>query len=417
MSSAIKNRKFFFLALFILLLGSNNLASQTESALTIRIDPDNAVGSTISEVFDSVTYIPLETTKESIFGKIDQLSITDNYFIILDKNTNCILFFLKDGKFHCKINGGNTTLNFYNTISRFSVDRFAKEIGFLKGIGKIVYYNFDGKKIREEKSTYATVDFYLFPEKKAVYYQYNAEARLFPDSNNYELKFVTAGKVRFGKFPYNMKTAPLQSREIYGIDHSPFHDTGEDSTTLYCRPYSYRVNIITPGSIREAYDFIFPLMNSLPMDFRDQANVYGNRNDYIKNHIGLIYNISNVYRIGDNLFFKLYKNTKTSEANSFIYNFKSGNTIALSHVVSDSFNYFLPVCDLNDSYPEFAIDNFYTTDGTWLYTTHSSAFMFRTKEANVDKKIHYSPMLENYFTKGNKKDNPVIVKVKPKERL
>ncbi|RYE37744.1 MAG: 6-bladed beta-propeller, partial [Sphingobacteriales bacterium] len=78
----------------------------TSDVKTLRVDPSNSFGASASEAFDSATYIPLETTKESIFGKIDKLEVTDKYFIILDENTNSILFFDRQGKFQHKIYGG-----------------------------------------------------------------------------------------------------------------------------------------------------------------------------------------------------------------------------------------------------------------------------------------------------------------------
>src|SRR3954467_7786076 len=75
------------------------ISVDTSHVDTLRIDPLNSFGGSASEVFETANYIPLETTKESLFGSIDQLEVTDQYFIILDQNTNCILFFKKDGKY------------------------------------------------------------------------------------------------------------------------------------------------------------------------------------------------------------------------------------------------------------------------------------------------------------------------------
>lgn len=58
---------------------------------TLHIDPDNAMSGTVSHIFESGRYIPLETTKVSSFGKIYQLKITDKYFIITDLDTRAIL--------------------------------------------------------------------------------------------------------------------------------------------------------------------------------------------------------------------------------------------------------------------------------------------------------------------------------------
>ena len=85
---------------------------------TIRIDPAHARGGTASQIFEKVNFIPLETTKESLFGKIDQLAVTKDYFIILDEQTNSILIFKKNGKFHAKIAGGGTQMG-NNTSNKY----------------------------------------------------------------------------------------------------------------------------------------------------------------------------------------------------------------------------------------------------------------------------------------------------------
>lgn len=71
-------------------------------AITLRLDPLDSSGGTASKIFDEVNCIPLETTKESLFGKIDRLEVIDKCLIILDDNTNSILIFDKKGKFHAK---------------------------------------------------------------------------------------------------------------------------------------------------------------------------------------------------------------------------------------------------------------------------------------------------------------------------
>lgn len=59
----------------------------------IRINPGQAYGGTMQEYFDSIEYIPLETTQESLFGDISQLLVTDTGFVINDSDTKTILFF------------------------------------------------------------------------------------------------------------------------------------------------------------------------------------------------------------------------------------------------------------------------------------------------------------------------------------
>ena len=77
--------------------------SKDESA-TIRIVPSSCqaeVGA--ADLFEEINYVPLETTKKSIFGAIQQLIVTKDHFILSDRETNCIFVFFKNGKFCAKI--------------------------------------------------------------------------------------------------------------------------------------------------------------------------------------------------------------------------------------------------------------------------------------------------------------------------
>src|SRR5690606_10616792 len=97
---------------------------QDEQVMTLRIDPSSAaVGGDETELFDSVRYIILETNKESEFSTISQLEITDDQYIIFDRNLNSILFFNKDGSFHKKITARNKDIPIdFKFIDRFTVD-------------------------------------------------------------------------------------------------------------------------------------------------------------------------------------------------------------------------------------------------------------------------------------------------------
>ncbi|WP_449438730.1 6-bladed beta-propeller [Pedobacter steynii] len=121
--------KFSAILCLIAIVGFGALAQKvipvdTSKMMTLRIDPMNANGGNASEIFESVTYIPLETTKESTFGIIEHLEVTDDRFVILDKNTNCILLFKKDGKFVGKIKGATRKMR----VATFLIMVFGFEI-------------------------------------------------------------------------------------------------------------------------------------------------------------------------------------------------------------------------------------------------------------------------------------------------
>jgi len=391
---------------------------QDEAPVSIRIDPYNAVGSTAGQTFDEVIYTPLETSGESLFGSVDQLVVTDKFFIIKDRNTNCILLFFKDGKFHCKIRGGDVGNNQLNEIHSFSVNRSKNEIAFKRGRDRMLYYDFNGKKLREERAVVGGMTFRFFSRDAIVFLDYNVNKLVLPDSINYELKYTRNNKVYATSFPYNMQSGPLPSGDISYPDHSPFYEIGNDTAVLYWRPYNYGIYMMTPNRVKEIYRFVFPLANSLPDNFVANAAFYGKRWDYISSHPSVIYNASYTYKIGDNLFFKL--NTLDAglrNNDSFIYNLRSGDLISVTHITADSSNYFLPVSDDGIFSVEFARRNFLTSDGAYVYTSYSSLLMFNVRDATKNKNITYSPVLMKYFTQETKKSNPVIVQFKPKENL
>src|SRR3569833_2319900 len=88
-----------YLLVFMLLIMQTMHAQQVEK---LRIDPSQAYGGKVSEYFEQVNYIPLETTKESLFGDINQLAITDSSFVITDMDTRAVLFFTRKGRYITK---------------------------------------------------------------------------------------------------------------------------------------------------------------------------------------------------------------------------------------------------------------------------------------------------------------------------
>ena len=72
----------------------------SQTVQKIRINPDQAYGGPVSDYFENIEYIPLETTKESLFGDVSEMVVTHDSYVIFDWDTKSVLFFKKeDGKF------------------------------------------------------------------------------------------------------------------------------------------------------------------------------------------------------------------------------------------------------------------------------------------------------------------------------
>jgi hypothetical protein len=390
---------FIFYSLFLSTMVA--FAQQPSAGGTLRINPSSAASVMTSQVFDGVDYIPLETTNESLFGAINKLFVTDKYFIILDYDTHCVLLFFKNGKFHCKI-------NFDAHTNGITVNKGRNEIVFNKN-GDLWYYDFNGKKLREGHEKFIGESYY-FSKNRVAYAFYSADEKYYSDTTSHQLFLTNENKVYANFLPYNNKKTTVQSKDIF---YAPaFYDIGSDTAVYFRRPYDYSIYQLTTTRLSKQYSFIFPLANSLPDGFYSDTSLKNKKLLYIQKHTDLIYGIGFPYQTGNNLFFRL--DQWNAKSDSYMYNLNSGNLISIRYTHPDSLTYYLPLTDLNDGV-EFANQNFLACDGKYIYTALSSAIMFKYNDANADKKVQYNAVLKVYFAKRNRKDNPVIVQIKPKE--
>lgn len=388
---------------FVLVCFAQNLPAQPPQK--IRIDPAQASGGPISTFFEEVKYIPLETTKQSLFGQISQLCVTGNYFIILDYDTNSILFFTKEGKFHCRIGMGNIGKDVSPIgVNYFVVNPEQKEISFKINESQRWVYNFDGRKLREETGIMPG-KYYHLPEGKTVFSYYNVRNN--PADSAYELSWVKEGNTYQKGMPYAIKNTVLENSDRINKTTPPFNESGNDSIIYYTRPYDYTVYRLSADSITRPYTFVFPLDVSVPRDFLTSMAYYGKRIDFLRQHPKIIRGLACFFELNGLLFFGL-EQFDWNPDNTFIYDTRTSSLFSLNHIDVDSSNYFLPLR------PSIG---FLSTDGMHLYTTASSLEMFAARDAAAKKKIKYSQELADYFTRGKESNNPVIVQLKPKAKL
>jgi hypothetical protein len=387
------------------------IKTDTSHSVTLHIDPSNAMGGNVADVFEQVNYIPLETTPESLFGRVSQLVVVDNYYIILDQGTNCILIFNKDGKFHAKIKckkeqgGGRGVGDIY-------VNRWTKQILFSEDHHRtLTYCDFDGKQIKVEEQLGKDINptqFYFIGPAKLIqsqgYRDYTGKEPYYKPFFRSRLFYIDGDKVYARGLTY---TEAEGKKEQVGKGIGPLSYFGNDTSLFYSEHYKSTVNIVTPTAIRRAYQFVFPLSMTLPADFTTNPVYDTTSYEYIQKHKEAIFSINNFYKGGDNLLFEAYSHDFDSKNQCLIYNLKSGTLVSVQHITPDDRSYFLPIYG----------GEIYGFDGEYAYTSISSLAMFRVDAENKDKNVKYNPALTNYFTKGTKKDNPVIVQFKVKDKL
>lgn len=375
------------------------------------------MGGTASQIYDSVTIVPLETTKESEFNVISDLYVANSCYIIYDYFRQNILIFNKEGKFQCKIDKiplGKTIKHYY--ITGFTVDRAKKEIitrgDFRKsGMSGPTQYIFDfkGNLLRQESKPF----FYSRPvsvgENKMLY----AAAPLDTIKGKYfnYLLLVKNNRHLYKRMlPYNPQPF-LKNREML---RSGNLNSNYDNA-LFHKHYSNTLYEVDSTGIKNIYPIIFPMKYSLPADFATDSlyNTQAAVNEFLEyEHPYFIFDLENTYRIDDKLLFRtisyalMHHQIKDYD---FLYSLSKDVLYSLDRIEPDSLCYYLPISGSNCKV--------LARDSKHIYMSLPAVDVFNSREANSKRHPEYSPVLQNYFNNQNRKGNPVIVQLKFKENL
>jgi len=387
--------------------------------VTLRIDPQAARGAAVSQIFSEVEFIPLETTKESLFGNINDLKIIEDNYVIFDYDTKAILIFGKDGKYKAKINASNVPVEkddknkveFYGFIAE--QENNTNYIAVFSG-SRIFYFDLKGKLVKKimQKNyinLHKTRDI-KFKDQGAVFRPDFLE-RKGKDSTYYELGIIN-NKDSVGYFPYSIKR---YENDEFWSSGSRFYQSSPNEV-LYLNFYSYDIYKARPTKLSLAYHLIFPAVYSLPNDFATNPVYVKKRGEYFQNNPKVFYCLSNTFLVGNNLFLKMHNyGWDRSTKKALIYNLKTSELTSIQDLEPDSLSSFLPVTDANGDFYDFMNRGFHLFENGYFYTNYSSLAMFTFKEQSEGKTTKYPPNLEAYFKTQNKKSNPIIVKLKPKQ--
>lgn len=395
----------------------------SQNAHTLYFEPNYATGAAQSRIFENINYIPLETTKESLFGRVAQLVVTPEYFVVLDNDTKAIYFFNKSGRFIKKhndkkyeprtiqldkqknalfITSRNKAYNPTQTEIQQMMDNPLDKT--TQKYIKAYYYSLND--VAKENIT--TVNNFeiafarpvIFNTNQWVYSHIYAN-RKWADATDYELKITDGNKIISGYFPYNKQKASL----FYGSPEAiSFYRTLNDNTLLFTRPYNYSIYELTADSASLLYTLILPFENSLPKTFFTQSFETANQlADYKMKNAAYVWGLNNIVSFNNYLFFTL-DSYKSIRERRFMFDKKSNQFYNIDKIAPDSLNTFLPIIGNGIQY----------FDKDYLYTSISSVNMFQAKENNKNRQLTYNTAIENYFTKSKPVANPVIIQLKPK---
>ncbi|WP_285008171.1 6-bladed beta-propeller [Pedobacter faecalis] len=382
---------------------------------TLRIDPQSARGAAVSQIFDEVEFIPLETTKESLFGSIAEFDLTDSCYVIFDYDTRGVFIFNRDGKFQGRINASSLPKeenekepqNFWGFQLRKEGDRSLIQIQsrkyaiFFDTKGKLV------KKVLHKDNKYRGE--YTFSNGDQV--QQGFRDNKTKDSTYYELAVLRDTVPVATYLPFDVKR--YENDQFFG--HGGVYDYRVQDELFFLTYYKTNIYKLTPKKLSLAYRIIFPAANTLPADFLSNPVYKGKRQEYFDANRDAIYALSGTYKFGNNLYFKTHSWGGSREKKfAFVYNLDNADLISLGNLEPDSLSHFLPVNDAGSGW-DFSNRGFHKYDGTYLYTSYSSLAMFSFKEQSAGKNATYPPKLVSYFKSENKKSNPVLIRLKPKK--
>ena len=393
------------LFLFSALIAFNFLLAQ--DVTTLRIDPDLASAGTAAQIFDSILFVPLETTKESLFGKIDQLEVTDSCFVILDYMSRSILLFDRSGAFHARIRTDAEDRYF----SYFTLDRPRNEI--IAAIGnekKYLIYDLNGKLLRTESKPAEVTDFYCFDNHTFVLNLTRPADLSTRDKTGYDLAFSTGyDKIIKKALPYNLRFENFD----YNLTENVFNYSGQPGSCMFALPFNYTVTQLNDTGIIHQYKFIFPASYSLPKNFATDSLYAGARSKYAygtPENRGKYEGIEHVFRVGNYLLFTANYSGRFKNDKNFAYNLTNNDLVSFGRVVGDSTSDFLPLL----SHRSLEEVNMVYKDQ--IFSAIPSVMLFNLKN-NSKNPVKYREPLQKYFANGKRDDNVVMMVMTLKKDL
>ncbi len=159
-----------------------------------------------NDVLDTLSYrfIPLETTDESIFGKIDKVLIDSNRIFVLDTHVAKQAFIFDiEGKFISKLGTKGQGPNEFLNIKGITIDRKEKNIIlFDLGNWKLLYYTYDGDFVKSVKfKTYPGMSVSYIGNGLIATYSHDLKS----NQGNQLLIFNEKGEVVSKKYPLRNK--------------------------------------------------------------------------------------------------------------------------------------------------------------------------------------------------------------------
>jgi hypothetical protein len=200
------------------------------------IDIDKAEKVYASKIFDSIVYVPLETTNIALLGRITKMEIADSLLFLLDSQTHTIWCFDQKGKYINHIHRRGQGPEEYVSIFDFTVDKVNNLIAILdRNTKKILWYTFSAEFVKSRRIEVSAMCFGLLNNNKILAYTNGADIYMKGGNASLAYNYFIIDSVDdiTAYFPYNEITDNLLGIKIIEINDSKVLTTYAANDTVY----------------------------------------------------------------------------------------------------------------------------------------------------------------------------------------
>ena len=330
-------------------LDESPFLSDADSIL-IKVIPHNEPIE-IGKYIDSVFYVKLELTDESIIGQIDKLIIFENRIHILDTQTSSVFIFDMTGKYLSKICRIGNGPGEYRKLHFFDIDKEKRQIVLVDLLSMwIMRYDFDGKYISRKRIQIFTIS--IIPSQNGEYISFsnfrNNSRFLAPEYNLMYLdSLFQIDKVYF---PYYSKNFYNPFIPFITNPSGPFYTFNNQIHFTY--NFKNEVYIVNNEGLALKYKFDFNGKNFRYSSIQKKDGLY----DYVLK--GTYWTINQVCESDDMLSFTFSDNSDKTIYTGF-YSKRTGNVINSTRYLLTRMRFlYLPISSHEDwLISEFPVDD------------------------------------------------------------
>ncbi len=357
----------------------------------ITVNPDDInrkERSRISEIAESIEYIPLQTEDSILIGEVSKIIVWENKYYILDKLSETIFCFGSDGKYQNRIYRQGTGPDEYLRIFNFTIDRGTGNIVIYSDMGQGLYeYTSDGKFVKKTSVSFILSSFQ--PQGDRIYYYLGQSPNMvlykdiFPESYRYLV--LNDGEPQSQQLHYKYDDSFLQ----IPLSDNNFTFYGDTILlTEYLKPEIYWIDSI--GNLTPRYRIEFTT-NTYAPSFNENVDLERMNQEIKRGNLAQL--LMGFYETSRYLFFNYSRGLI-----GMGYVDKKDNSI-------HNLGYFL-------------LDDFNQNTLPASISFAEEGYMYKTVEADKlimkNEKDNFSPYLKDICKNIHNFDNPIIIKIKLK---